>query len=231
MATTPRSGSANAVRTTVGILVVLGLLLVVVLMSCGTSNGPPGAAPGGVSEGPLSGASGRVGPPAVDLPPARTAVALPLRPAATTAVRVPSIGIDTRQLMELGLKEDRSLQVPPDATTVGHYLRAAAPGGRGPAIYASHVDYRGVEGGFVHLKDVEAGDQVLIERADAVTVVYTVERVEQVPKDNFPTAEVYGPTSGPEIRLVTCGGELDSDARSYEDNVVVFGRATEAFRT
>jgi sortase (surface protein transpeptidase) len=179
----------------------------------------------------LGGTSARVGPPAVDLPPERTAVALPLRPAATTAVRVPSIGIDTRRLMELGLKEDRSLQVPPDATTVGHYLRAAAPGGRGPAIYASHVDYRGVEGGFVHLKDVEAGDQVLLERADAVTVVYTVERVEQVAKDNFPTAEVYGPTSEPEIRLVTCGGELDSDARSYDDNIVVFGRATEAFRT
>lgn len=227
MATTPRPGSANTVRTTVGVLLVLGLVLVVALISCG----PPGGAPGGVSEGPLGGTSARVGPPAVDLPPGRTAVALPLRPAVTTAVRVPSIGIDTRQLMELGLKEDRSLQVPPDATTVGHYLRAAAPGGRGPAIYASHVDYRGVAGGFVHLKDVEAGDQVLIERADAVTVVYTVERVEQVSKDNFPTAEVYGPTSGPEIRLVTCGGELDSDARSYEDNVVVFGRATEAFRT
>lgn len=212
MATTSTSGTTNATtRATVGVLVVLGLLLVIALMSGGTS--------------------ARVGPATADLPAGRTAVELPLEQADTAAVRVPSIGVDTRRLMELGLKEDRSLQVPPDATTVGHYLRAAAPGGRGPAIYASHVDYRGVEGGFVHLKDVEAGDQVLIERADAVTVVYTVERVEQVSKDNFPTAEVYGPTSGPEIRLVTCGGELDSDARSYEDNVVVFGRATEAYRT
>jgi hypothetical protein len=230
VAATPRSGSASTVRTTVGLLVVLGLLLVIALISCGTG-GPPGATPGESPGGTPDGTSARVGPPAVELPPGRTAVALPLGPADTTAVRVPSIGLDTRRLMELGLKEDRSLQVPPDAITVGHYSRGRAPGGRGPAIYASHVNYRGVDGAFVHLEDVAAGDQVLIERRDGVTVVYTVDRVQLVSKDGFPTAEVYGPTSGPEIRLITCGGDFDSDLRSYEDNVVVFGRATEAYRT
>jgi Sortase domain len=212
VATTSTSGSTNATtRATVGVLVVLGLLLVIALMS--------------------GGASSRVGPATADLPAGRTAVELPLEPADTAAVRVPSIGVDTRRLLELGLKEDKSLQVPPDATTVGHYSGAAAPGERGPAIYASHVNYRGVDGGFAHLKDVEAGDQVLIDRADGVTVVYTVERVDEVSKNAFPTMAVYGPTVGPEIRLITCGGDFDSDVRSYEDNIVVFGRATEAYRT
>jgi len=41
------------------------------------------------------------------------------------------------------------------------------------------------------------------------------------PKDRFPTEAVYGPTSGPELRLVTCGGTFDRSARSYDDNVVV----------
>ena len=41
------------------------------------------------------------------------------------------------------------------------------------------------------------------------------------PKDEFPTEAVYGPTSGPELRLVTCGGAFDRSARSYDDNVVV----------
>jgi hypothetical protein len=218
------------VRATAGVVAVLGLLLVIVLMSCGTSDEPAGTS-AGTPGGESGGTAARVGPATIDLPAGRTAVTLPLAPAETVAVRVPSIGIDTRRLMELGLKEDRSLQVPPDATTVGHYARGAAPGRRGPAIYASHVNYRGVEGGFAHLRGVAAGDQVLIDRADGVTVVFTVERVDEVSKDDFPTAEVYGPTSGPEIRLITCGGELDSDARSYEDNIVVFGRATEAFRT
>jgi sortase (surface protein transpeptidase) len=174
--------------------------------------------------------SQRVGPAAADLPADRTAVALPLEPSATTNVRVPSIGVDTRQLKELGQTEDRRLEVPKDATTVGHYAGGAAPGERGPAIYASHVNYRGVDGGFARLADVEAGDQVLIDRADGVTVVYSVDRVDEVGKNAFPTAQVYGPTSGAELRLITCGGEFDPSVRSYEDNIIVFGHAVEAYR-
>ncbi len=51
---------------------------------------------------------------------------------------------------------------------------------------------------------------------------FTIDRVERHHKDTFPTAEVYGPTAGPELRLVTCGGPFDRRSRSYRDNVVVF---------
>ena len=36
--------------------------------------------------------------------------------------------------------------------------------------------------------------------------------------------EVYGDTAGPELRLITCGGDFDDAARSYRDNTVVFAR-------
>ena len=38
----------------------------------------------------------------------------------------------------------------------------------------------------------------------------------------IPTDDVYFPTPEPTLRLVTCGGDFDTDARSYTDNVVVF---------
>ena len=44
------------------------------------------------------------------------------------------------------------------------------------------------------------------------------------PKDAFPTDRVYGPTAGPELRLITCGGSFDRSAGSYRDNTVVFAR-------
>lgn len=179
----------------------------------------------------ISGASGRTGPASVGLPTGRTAVEMPLESAATTALRVPSIGVDTRQLTELGQAEDRRLEVPSDAATVGHYLGGASAGERGPAVYASHVVYQGVEGGFARLAEVEPGDQVLVDRADDVTVVYRVDRVDQVDKDTFPTLAVYGPTARPQLRLITCGGLFDTDADSYEDNIVVYGTALEAYRT
>jgi hypothetical protein len=46
--------------------------------------------------------------------------------------------------------------------------------------------------------------------------------VQQYPKDAFSTAEVYGPTAGAELRLITCGGAFDRTQRSYVDKVVVY---------
>lgn len=51
---------------------------------------------------------------------------------------------------------------------------------------------------------------------------FAVERVEQYPKDAFPTEEVYADTPTPALRLITCGGEFDSGERSYRDNIVVY---------
>jgi LPXTG-site transpeptidase (sortase) family protein len=167
----------------------------------------------------------------VGLPAERTAVEMPLDPAATTAVRVPSIGLDTRRLVELGQDEHRRLEVPRDAATVGHYSGGASAGERGPAVYASHVAYRGADGGFARLAEIKAGDQVLVERGDGVTVVYRVDRVDQVDKDAFPTLAVYGSTASPELRLITCGGSFDTEVDSFEDNVVVYGTGLEAYRT
>lgn len=177
-----------------------------------------------------SGSSARTGPAAVDLPAGREQVSTPLAVSDPVGIEIPSIGVKADSIMDLGLNEDRSLQVPSDAKTIGWYTRGSSPGQQGPAVFASHVNYRGVEGGFANLKDVEAGDQVLVKRADGTTAAFVVDRVDQVSKGAFPTAQVYGPTSRPEIRLITCGGAFDSDTRNYEDNIVVHGHLTEAYR-
>jgi hypothetical protein len=36
---------------------------------------------------------------------------------------------------------------------------------------------------------------------------------------------VYGPVPGPELRLITCGGEFDRSRQQYRDNVVVYAAA------
>jgi hypothetical protein len=43
-----------------------------------------------------------------------------------------------------------------------------------------------------------------------------------VPKSQFPTDQVYGPTSSAELRLVTCGGRFDRSQHSYVDNIIVY---------
>ena len=59
-------------------------------------------------------------------------------------------------------------------------------------------------------------------RADGSDAVFRVSEVGQYSKTSFPTAAVYGDLDHAGLRVITCGGEFDHAAHSYEDNTVVF---------
>ncbi|HEX2134216.1 MAG TPA: class F sortase [Actinophytocola sp.] len=137
-------------------------------------------------------------------------------------VRIPAIGA-TSSLMPLGLNPDRTVEVPPvdEPMRAGWFTGGPAPGEPGPAVLLGHVNGGGRPGIFARLAELEPGDEVLVRRTDD-TVRFTVRRVDQVPKTEFPADAVYGDTPGPELRLITCGGAFDEDAGSYRDNVIVY---------
>jgi hypothetical protein len=134
---------------------------------------------------------------------------------------IPSISVDTG-LIDLGLRPDGTMEVPADGSTAGWYVHSPTPGERGPAVLAAHVDWQGDKGVFYDLRRTEPGDPIRVLRADGSTAAFTVQRVERYPKDDFPTEKVYGDVDSAQLRLITCGGEFDSAARSYRDNVVVY---------
>jgi sortase (surface protein transpeptidase) len=96
----------------------------------------------------------------------------------------------------------------------------------GPAVIAGHVDSRTGPAVFFRLEELAVDDTVLVTRSDGRDVEFRVTRVAQYPKDDFATEEVYGPTTGAELRLITCGGTFDAGRRSYRDNVVVYAQVT-----
>lgn len=143
--------------------------------------------------------------------------------AAPVEVSIPAIEA-TSSLVELGLADDQTVQVPPveQPMQAGWFTGAPKPGEPGPAIVLGHVNGGGQAGIFHRLHELAAGDEVLVRRADDTTARFVVSRVDRVPKDDFPTEEVYGNTPGPELRLITCGGAFDRAAHSYVDNVIVY---------
>lgn len=170
-------------------------------------------------------------PPPVQSAPAPSAAALfdpgPPIPqpadavASATTLDVPRLGIHRSSLVELGVDSAGAL-VPPVSTAVaGWYTGSAVPGRIGPTVVVGHVDSHAGPGIFYRLDTLRSGDLVAVGRSDGVTVRYRVTDVRTVPKDAFPTAQVYGPTTGPELRLITCGGDFDHTARRYLRNVVV----------
>jgi hypothetical protein len=137
---------------------------------------------------------------------------------------IPAIGVRTR-LIQLGLTKAGTLQVPASYQVAGWYDRSPRPGSTGSAIIAGHIDsYRG-PGVFFRLASLHRGDRAFVRRADGSLVAFRVTAVRLYRKDRFPTAAVYGPAAGPQLRLITCGGTFDPAVRSYESNVVVYAVA------
>ncbi|MFB7865364.1 class F sortase [Streptomyces sp. NPDC056069] len=163
----------------------------------------------------------RVATTAAPAPAGQLATA-PLTRSEPVRVRIPAAGVDTGPVLRLGLNGDGSVQVPSvaQADRIGWYDKGVTPGETGPAVLIGHYD---TADGPAVLRDVgriHVGDRVTVTRADGTDAVFRVRELEQVDKKAFPTEKVYGDTERPELRLITCGGELVNGHRP--DNVVVY---------
>lgn len=138
-----------------------------------------------------------------------------------TAVDIPSIGVRST-LSRLGIAPDGAAQVPADPQRAGWFSGGARPGDDGPAVILGHIDSRTGPAVFYRLHQLVPGATVTVTTTSGRRVAFTVERVQQVSKQAFPTADVYGPAFGRQLRLVTCGGSFDRSKGHYTDNVIVY---------
>jgi len=161
-------------------------------------------------------------PPAAEPPHAPGASALISFSGDPLRVRIPAIGVDA-SLVRLGLNGDGTLEVP-GYEEAGWYAGGSRPGDAGPAVIAAHVDSTRGPAVFYRLRKLEPGEVVHVDYEDG-TVTFVVRESESFAKSRFPTARVYGPTDGPELRLVTCDGTFDRPARAYTSNLVVWADA------
>ena len=139
------------------------------------------------------------------------------------SLRIPSIGVDSRSLVDLAKEADGSLEVPVDPADAGWFTPGPAPGQFGPAVIAGHVDGGGGPGVFYRLGELRPGASLEVTREDGSTARFVVDKVERYAKDAFPTAAVYGDsTPRSELRLITCGGDFDDETGHYVDNVVAY---------
>lgn len=148
----------------------------------------------------------------------------PLARSVPTRLDIPAIGVST-PLMALGLNDDGTIAVPPLRTDApaGWYRYLATPGETGSAVILGHVDTaRDGPAVFYRLRDLQPGDRITVQRADGRRAAFTVDRVAEYAKADFPAAAVYGSADRPVLRLITCGGTFDHAARSYRDDVVVY---------
>jgi hypothetical protein len=143
-----------------------------------------------------------------------------LPPSPPVRVEIPAIGVSS-SLVRLGLNPDRTMEVPGDFQVAGWFTGAPQPGQLGPAVIAGHVDSRTGPAVFYRLRDLRPGDQIRVVRADRRVVRFKVDSLASYPKQSLPPDAVYGATTTPALRVITCAGSFDRSSRSYRDNLVV----------
>ncbi|MFG2991539.1 class F sortase [Streptomyces sp. NPDC048257] len=188
-------------------------LLCLALTGCGAATGAPTAT------APSSTAAPSVAPTAA---PAPSATATPMPASEPVRVRIPAAGVDASPVLKLGLAADGTVEVPSvaDADRIGWYTKGVTPGETGPAVLIGHFD---TARGPAVLKDVSrvrTGEEITVSRADGTAAVFRVRELEQVGKKEFPTEKVYGNTARPELRVITCGGEITDGHRP--DNIILY---------
>ncbi|KIH97452.1 hypothetical protein LP52_19115 [Streptomonospora alba] len=171
---------------------------------------PPATPTGPDRSGPATGPRGPQNP--------ADAVAAPVR------ITARSVGMAAR-IVPVGLDADGTLEEPPLERTgvAGWYRLGAAPGEPGPAVIVGHRDSRTGPSAFLRVDELEPGDRVRIGRADGSSALFRVRRSEQVDKERFPSAAVYGPVDHAALRLITCAGRFDPGTGRYERNLIVYG--------
>lgn len=186
---------------------ILGLVLMV-LTGCGVSE---------------AGKSHGIGQSAMTPPPGVASSSAGLPRSKPLWVTIPHIDAQS-SLVPLGLNPDRTVQVPPvhEPMQAGWYEHGPTPGEQGPAVVLGHVNGGGDAGIFARLVELRPGDEILIGRQDGRQARFVVQRMQQVPKTNFPSDEVYGDTAGSALRLITCGGGFNATTGNYDDNIIAY---------
>jgi len=136
---------------------------------------------------------------------------------------IPSIEVHSTHLEALTVGADGALTAPQDFATPGWYTGGPTPGQLGPAVIGGHVDSTKGPAVFYRLGQLQPRATIVVIRRDHTAATFLVDRVARYPKAAFPTQTVYGTTTPPEIRLITCGGAFDATTGHYVDNIVAFG--------
>ncbi len=157
------------------------------------------------------------------------------RPSRSTPVSldIPAIKVHAK-IISLGLNRNGTLTVPPlsHPGVSSWYDKGPAPGQPGAAAILGHVDAVGVGPAvFYDLGNLRPGAKIYIQLRDRQTIVFETYSVALYNKTRFPTSRVFGYTSWPTLRLITCGGVFDQRTGHYLGNVVAFASYVGSFRS
>lgn len=152
--------------------------------------------------------------------PTATAIVTPAKP---VHIKIERIGVDA-DIVPLGLRPNRQLDVPANPWRVGWYIHSSKPGDVGSAILVGHLDSTTGPAVFYRLRELQPGDVIELREENGVSAYFKMTSAESYQQDAFPTQQVYGKIDYPGLRLITCDGWFDRSQARYSNNLVIYAR-------
>lgn len=149
------------------------------------------------------------------------ALPTPTASVAPVGLAIPSLAIDM-PVTDVGVADTGQMELPVDPAIAGWYRYGAdATSTSGRILIAAHVDAIDYPiGPLARLRDVPAGETILITAADGTSREFVVQSLTYYEKAALPTDELFQRGGPSALVLVTCGGPFDSQTGHYRDNVV-----------
>jgi sortase (surface protein transpeptidase) len=157
------------------------------------------------------GQANRGGPPATPTP----------IPSLPTRLIIPAIGVNA-PVEHVGLATDGGMDVPKQWADVAWFQEGPAPGQAGNATIDGHLDSTTAPAVFWRLGTLKPGDRVLVLLANEQTIAFTVREMAHYPYDQAPLQRIFGPSTGIDLNLITCGGSWDAFTKNYSERVVAY---------
>ena len=145
------------------------------------------------------------------------------RPAKPVSVSLPALNVDSAEVVEVGLDDNRAVDIPDDVQQVGWYGKGPRPGEDGNAFMTSHIDSRTQGRGVLFdLRRSEPGDPVIVTHADGTTSEWEVVARERIEKGSYPMEQVFRFDGPPGLVIDTCGGSFNQATGSYEQIDIIY---------
>ncbi|HEV3245450.1 MAG TPA: class F sortase [Candidatus Paceibacterota bacterium] len=147
-------------------------------------------------------------------------------PVATTSLPslliIPALSINAH-VQDLGVNSIGNMQAPDNFTDVGWYKYGTVPGYIGSAVIDGHVNNGlGLAGVFLHLDQLQVGDDVYVQTIGGTMLHFVVSDVEVYPYQSVPTAQVFAQYDAVRLNIVTCDGTWVHGKDTYNERLVVY---------
>lgn len=136
-------------------------------------------------------------------------------------LQIPAIGVDT-QIEWVGVDDEGNMDVPSTYRTVAWYEPGPRPGMTGNAVVAGHLDSQTGPAVFYRLGDLQPGDEIVVISHNGEELRFAVTGMERFNSQTAPVYDIFGPSSGRNLNLITCEGTFDPAAGQYDERLVVY---------